>query len=121
MAQRFDIPTDDDELLAQCQVWTFRASGPGGQSVNTADSAVRIKHLPSGIVVVCRRERSQLQNKRTCLERLRQRLREHNAALDQPERVPTRKSRAVKARQVAAKRQRARIKRTRGRVQPGEE
>ena len=118
---RYDIPADDTDLLAECDVWVFRATGPGGQGVNTTDSAVRLRHRPSGITVVCRRERSQLQNKRACLERLREKLDEHNAALDAPKRVPTRKSRAAKARQVEAKRYRARVKRARGRVDRGEE
>ena len=118
---RYDIPADDDALLAECEVQTFRGTGPGGQSVNTADSAVRLKHLSSGITVVCRRERSQYLNKKTCLERLRRRLEQHNAALDAPERVPTTKPRAAKARQVEAKRHRARIKRRRARVGLDEE
>jgi len=118
---RYDIPADDDALLAECQVQTFRGTGPGGQSVNTADSAVRLRHLPSGITVVCRRERSQYLNKKACLERLRRRLEEHNAALDVPERVFTAKPRAAKARQIEAKRRRARIKRHRARVQADEE
>jgi len=118
---RFDIPADDDALLAQCEVQTFRGTGPGGQSVNTTDSAVRLQHLPSGITVVCRRERSQYLNKKTCLERLRRRLEEHNAALQAPERVPTTKPRAAKARQVEAKRRRARIKSRRARVEMDEE
>lgn len=121
MDVRYDIPADDAALLIECEVQTFRGTGPGGQGVNTTDSAVRLKHLPSGSTVVCRTERSQLQNKRLCLERLRQRLERHNAALDAPKRVPTKKSRAAKARQVEAKRLRARVKRTRGRVGPGEE
>jgi protein subunit release factor B len=121
MDERYDIPAADADLLAQCEVQVFRATGPGGQGVNTTDSAVRLRHLPSGITVVCRRERSQLQNKRACLERLRRRLEEHNAVLDAPERVPTRKSRAAKARQVEAKRFRARVKRARGRVDAGDE
>jgi len=108
----FDIPEDDSALLAECDVQAFRASGPGGQSVNTADSAVRLRHRPSGITVTCRRERSQLLNKRACLKRLRQRLEERNAPPPE-ERRPTRKSRAVRAGELQAKARRAKIKRLR--------
>ncbi|MGB4582392.1 MAG: peptide chain release factor-like protein [Coriobacteriia bacterium] len=121
MDTRYHIPADDAALLAECEVQTFRSTGPGGQGVNTTDSAVRIRHLPSGIAVVCRTERSQLQNKRACIERLRERLERHNAAVDAPKRVPTRKSRAAKARQVETKRRRAGVKRTRGRVDAAED
>lgn len=107
-----DIPEDDEALLGQCDVQAFRASGPGGQSVNTADSAVRLRHRPSGIVVTCRRERSQLLNKRACLVRLRERLAEYNAPPPEPRR-PTRKSRAVRASELAAKAHRGALKRQR--------
>lgn len=98
----YSIPATDEGLLAECDVSTFRATGPGGQSVNTTDSAVRLKHRPTGIVVVCRRERSQLRNKEECLRRLRQRI-EERLAPPPPQRRPTRPSRAASQRRLAAK------------------
>jgi protein subunit release factor A len=112
MEPPYDIPDSDDALLADCDVQAFHASGAGGQSVNTSDSAVRIRHRPSGVTVVCRRERSQLQNKRACLKRLREKLEALNAPPDAP-RVATRKSRGVRAGELAAKRVRAQTKRLR--------
>ncbi|MBM3994568.1 MAG: peptide chain release factor-like protein [Planctomycetes bacterium] len=62
----------DSQLLAQCEVDTYRASGPGGQKRNKTSSAVRIRHLPSGMIVIAEESRSQHENKAKALKRLRQ-------------------------------------------------
>lgn len=61
----------DDQLLAQCEVDTYRASGPGGQKRNKTSSAVRLRHPPSGLIVIAEESRSQHENKAKALQRMR--------------------------------------------------
>lgn len=61
----------EDQLLAQCEVDTYRASGPGGQKRNKTSSAVRLRHIPTGLIVIAEESRSQHDNKAKALKRLR--------------------------------------------------
>ena len=105
------LPESDEDLLRECEIDTFRSSGPGGQHVNKTESAVRLKHLPSGVVVVAREERSQHRNKALCLRRLRERVARLNHRA--PERVPTRVPRSAKNRTLEGKARRSEVKRLR--------
>jgi hypothetical protein len=64
----------DAQLLGQCEVDTYRASGPGGQKRNKTSSAVRLRHLPSGLIVIAEESRSQHENRARALKRMRQAL-----------------------------------------------
>ena len=92
---------------------TYRASGPGGQHVNRTESAVRLTHPPSGVVVTATENRSQIRNREVAFERLIAKLRVLNHV---PKvRRPTRVSRGAKERRLAAKKHRAALKRGRSR------
>lgn len=104
----FPVPETDDELLSQCRVETFMAGGKGGQHQNRTESGVRLVHLPTGVVVTSREERSQHRNKATALRRLRERLERRNRR--PPPRVPTRVPAAEKEKRIREKKCRSRAK-----------
>ncbi len=105
------LPELDEDLLRECEVETFRSSGPGGQHVNKTESAVRLKHVPSGIVVSSQQERSQHRNKALCIQRLRNKVAQLNYRTRK--RVPTRVPPSAKNRTLEEKARRSQIKRLR--------
>ncbi len=106
--EQIPVPPTDEELLAQCRVETFMSGGKGGQHQNRTESGVRLVHLPTGVTVVCRQERSQHRNKALALARLRKRLEERGRR--PPPRIPTAVPAAERKRRAEGKRRRGRLK-----------
>jgi len=107
--------TDRETLAKECEVEAFRASGPGGQHVNRTESALRVYHPPSGVVVIAQDSPSQHRNREIAFDRLAEALEKLNVV--PKKRVPTRPTKGSKERRLESKRSRAGVKRGRGRVQ----
>ena len=106
--------TDRDILAREVEVDVFRASGAGGQHVNKTESALRLTHPPSGVVVIAQDSPSQHRNRDIAFERLIQRLQRLNHV--PKKRVPTKPGKAAKRRRLETKKQIGAKKKARGRV-----
>lgn len=106
-------------LLRQVRVDTYRARGPGGQHVNRTESAVRLTHEPSGVVVTASDTRSQIRNREIAFERLIDKLRRLNRK-PKP-RKPTRAPHAAKERRLTEKKRQAKVKRLRSKLRSSDE
>ena len=102
-------------IARDCEVQVFRATGPGGQGVNTTDSAVRMRHVPTGITVVSRESRSQLQNRERCVEKIIELCR-RRARPPRP-RKKTHVPASQRRRRLESKRARGKLKQLRRRVE----
>ena len=105
MPPRIHIPETDDALLGECDQETYRSSGPGGQNVNKRETAVRLRHRPTCIVVSSQEERSQYMNRKRCLEKLRRAVESRNRR--RKRRVPTSKPRSVDEKRLKKKARRS--------------
>ncbi len=115
MQQRFD--TDLEVLKKQVILETYRSSGPGGQRKNKVETAVRLRHLPSGIMVIATEYRSQTENRKLAFERLRDRL----IKLNHPKkrRIPTSTPSIATERRMEEKKIRSRKKHLRQKPKEG--
>ena len=105
------LALSDDALLAECDVDVFVGSGPGGQHRNKTESAVRLRHRPTGLLITATERRSQLMNRDAALQRLRDRLRA--LAFVPAKRVATRPSRSAKRRRIEDKKRLSQKKQSR--------
>jgi protein subunit release factor B len=113
------IPESDEELLNECEVETMRSGGAGGQHVNKTDSAVRLRHIPTGITVRSEQSRSQHRNKDTALYILRKKLEDINKV--KKPRVKTRISRSTKEKNLLKKKKHSQTKKNRRKEKYSEE
>jgi ribosome-associated protein len=109
---------DREILEREVVIEVFRASGPGGQHVNKTESALRITHPPSGVVVISQDSPSQFRNRETAFKRLVERLERLNIV--PKKRIPTRPGKAARERRIETKKQVGRKKATRGRIRGDE-
>ena len=109
---------DRETLEREVVIDVFRASGAGGQHVNRTESALRLTHPPSGVVVISQDSRSQHRNKETAFERLRERLLRLNHV--PKKRVPTKPTAGARKRRLEGKKQAGEKKRARGRIRGDE-
>ena len=119
MPARTQYNTDLETLRKEVEIQTLRGTGPGGQHRNKVESAVRVTHIPTGIVVLGTEHRSQHRNRELALRRLQQKLIERNKK--RKPRTPTRPTRTAIARRLEKKRRQARKKALRRRMQIGTE
>ncbi len=105
---RIVYATDRETLEGQVRIDTYRASGPGGQHVNKTNSAIRLTHEPSGVVVIAQDSSSQFRNKELAFERLIEKLKKLNHV--PKKRFATKPSRASKERRIETKKTRAVVK-----------
>ena len=111
MTTQKTFDTDPRVLKKQVVIETYRSSGPGGQRKNKVETAVRLRHLPSGMTVVATEHRSQAENRRLAFERLRKRLMKLNRPIRR--RIPTRTPQGAVEKRMEEKRMRSVKKRLR--------
>lgn len=107
----YRIPSSDAALLSECDVETFCSTGPGGQNVNKRETAVRLRHLPTGLLVTCQEERTQYRNKKIALKNLRRKL--EKRMQKRRFRVPTTAPRELKEKILENKKRQSRKKQDR--------